>query len=198
MPKHTHFPPKVASGPRPAVASRSLQSENDDPIVLTRAATKRTNHAHVPMTSVAAEQLANIKAWIAGVGLVTVTSVRAIDREAGNRYRPFRHLITIVQYRTHIGAEKKWSISTFGLPADVDGVRLEWWHWRAFLAHLLERKFSCTRCQGQATTMNGYRSIDLRYSATCNRCWGRRCDPTVLELITSGGDPSTRTFVVMD
>lgn len=170
---------------------------NANPVFLVSDKTPRTEHNYVPIVSRAAEELANMRGWIAGIAGITILHVRCLDREAGNQYRPFRHTGSSVVYRTHNGDERAWSINTFGLDATVQGVRLEWWHHRLLLAHLLESRWPCTRCHGESTSMDGTRSIDLRYSAKCNRCWSRRADPVILDMIAAGGDPSKTEFVVL-
>ena len=165
-----------------------------DTLVLTDDKTPRTQQAGVPLTSAATEQLANMKAWIAGSAMITVLGLRVIEREAGNKHRPFRHTGTSIRY-TRRGEELVWSLDTFALAEGVTGKRLEWWAYRAFIASLIETMVPCQRCQGEATNTGGTRSQDLRYSAVCNRCWGRRADPVVIDYILAGGDPTKATII---
>lgn len=179
MTEHTHFPPKVATG----------SFKRQDTLVLDAASTPRQNRCSPPVN--AATELANMKAWLAGVAKITVTRMNVVEREGGNRYRPFRQVSCYAKYRTYSGAEHDWDCVSYYLPEGVKGARLEWWHYHLFISDLLKRRFPCTRCEGQAD-LDGEKhvSVDVRFSATCNRCWGRRTDPAVTELIRRGGDPS--------
>lgn len=181
--KATHFSPENAT---------------PCPIYLANTPTGAEGFGFIPAENEAAVQLANMRAWLAGVALITILNevVRTEQLRAGVV------LHADIEYRTGSGRVFTYSTPLTKHADQVDGVRREWWIVRQFIGSLLASKYPCGRCYGVGGFTQTWSYVsDIRIGSNtgghCYRCWNKLTDPLILDYIAAGGDPSKTEVVVL-
>lgn len=182
------------NGNSPEVAIPTPGSPAIDKTILelTYACTATEAERFTPAEPEAAVQCANMRAWLAGVALLTIIAETIADEDRGAGMGT--KTVARMTYRTHTGKTVEWeTVLPYHVQKQGTHVRA-WWALRKMIGEMLKSRFGCCRCGGSGVTKSAGRVGHSRMLiagtvGTCFRCWGRLTDPVVLEHIATGGNP---------